>query len=68
MTEALNQATCFTWHPADKWILTLVGIFNSIGIIYIVIYLATYQKLINKIAKDPITEGRDMKQDFSRPI
>ena len=68
LTEALNTTFTTNWHPAGEWLVLLMVILNSLAIIWLVVYLATSKKLIDTIARSPLTEGRDMKQDFLRAI
>ena len=53
LEETFDQYTEFTWHLADKWILILMVILISIGIIWMVIYMATFQKFTAIIVKGP---------------
>ena len=54
-----------TWHPADIWLLTFTILNVFIGLLGVAYQ---HQTIIAILSKKPLTEGRDMKQDFSRVI
>ena len=59
------DSTESTWHSADIWLLafTILNVFiGLLGVAY------QHQTIIAILSKKPLTEGRDMKQDFSRVI